>query len=112
MSGSFAPGGTLSTTLVLDSEAPTNPFLHRFHPDHDNLDPRFVAYAEEAYPVSRAMEFEIAAVDPLGLNHPGYGDESFNGVFREMLSGLHRNDIAVEGYFTLRRVSGRAFLNQ
>ena len=97
MSGSFAPGGTLSTTLVLDSQAPTNPFLHRFHPDHDNLDPRFVEFQEEAYSVIRAMEFEITADDPVGLNNPGYGEDAWGGAFRETLSGLHRNDIAVEG---------------
>lgn len=112
MSGSFAPGGSLSTTLVLDSESPTNPFLHSFHPDHDNLDARFVEFKEEAYAVTRSMTFALAAVDPLGTDQPGYGEDALNGVYQEILSGLHRNDIAVEGFFSLRRASGRPYLNQ
>lgn len=112
MNGSFAPGGTVAVGLVLESEAPTNPFLHRFHPDHDNLDLRFANFLEEAYAVSRSMEFELTPVDPLGVSRPGYGDDEVSGIYREALSGLHRNDIAVEGVFNLRRVSGRPFLNQ
>jgi hypothetical protein len=112
MTGSFAPGGTVAATLVVDSQAPTNPFLHRFHPDHDNLDPRFAVFREEAYPVSRSMSFELTPVDPQGVSRPGYGDDQISGIYRETLSGLHRNDIAVEGFVNLRRASGRPYLNQ
>lgn len=112
MAGSFTPGGTISVGLVIDSESPTNPFLHRYHPDHDNLDLRFAAFREEAYPVSRTLSFEFTSTDPLGLDRPGYSESEISGIYRETLSGLHRNDIAVEGYFNMRRVSGRPFLNQ
>ncbi len=112
MSGSFGPGGTAATELVVDSQSPTNPFLHRYHPDHDNLDLRFAAFREEAYPVSRSISFEFTAADPLGVSRPGYGEDEISGIYRETLSGLHRNDIAVEGVFNLRRASGRPFLNQ
>jgi len=112
MTGSFAPSNTVAVALVVDSQAPTNPFLHRYHPDHDNLDLRFAAFLEEAYSVTRSIELELTAADPLGVARPGYGDDEISGVYRETLSGLHRNDIAVEGVFNLRRVSGRPFLNQ
>jgi hypothetical protein len=112
MTGSFAPGGTVAATLVVDSQTPTNPFLHRFHPDHDNLDSRFAVFREEAYPVGRSMSFELTPVDPQGVSRPGYGDDQISGIYRETLSGLHRNDIAVEGFVNLRRASGRPFLNQ
>jgi hypothetical protein len=112
MTGTFAPGGTVSVGLVIDSESPTNPFLHQYHPDHDNLDVRFAGFREEAYPVSRTLSFELSATDPLGIARPGSNDSQVSGIYRETLSGLHRNDIAVEGYFDLRRVSGRPFLNQ
>lgn len=112
MTGTFAPGGTVAMALVVDSESPTNPFLHRYHPDHDNLDLRFAAFSEEAYPVSRSLAFELTATDPLGVERSGYGDNEISGIFRETLSGLHRNDIAVEGVFHLRRASGRPYLNQ
>jgi hypothetical protein len=32
------PGQTLKGEIVLDRELPTNPFRHKFHPDHDNRD--------------------------------------------------------------------------
>ena len=112
MTGTFAPGGTVSVGLVIDSQSPTNPFLHRYHPDHDNLDVRFAGFREEAYPVSRTISLELTPTDPLGIDRPGSNDSQVSGTYRETLSGLHRNDIAVEGYFDLRRVSGRPFLNQ
>ena len=72
----------------------------------------FAAFREEAYPVSRTISLELTPTDPLGIDRPGSNDSQVSGTYRETLSGLHRNDIAVEGYFDLRRVSGRPFLNQ
>ncbi|MBI5632119.1 MAG: hypothetical protein HZA15_01395 [Nitrospirae bacterium] len=37
MSGAFSLGGLLTGRLVLTPENPTNPFMHRFNPEHDNL---------------------------------------------------------------------------
>jgi hypothetical protein len=112
MNGSFSVNGTLSVTLTLDSEAATNPFRHKFHPDHDNLDPRYLEFREEAYAITRELEFEFSATDPFERSLAGYGESEIGGVYRETLSGLHRNDIAVEGLFLMRRVSARAVLNQ
>src|SRR5262249_31853400 len=39
MTGTFGIGNTIGCALTLTPASPTNPFLHRFHPDHDNLDP-------------------------------------------------------------------------
>ena len=42
LSGSFSKGGTLTTTVIVDyDDQASNPFLHTYHPDHDNLDSRF-----------------------------------------------------------------------
>ncbi len=112
MNGSFSPTGTLTVTLVLDSEDPTNPFRHKFHPDHNNLDNRYLSFLEEAYAVTRVLEFDFSTEDPYQRSLPSYGESELGGVYRETISGLHRNDIAVEGLFLLRRVSARAFLNQ
>ncbi|MDY7095068.1 MAG: hypothetical protein SX243_19000 [Acidobacteriota bacterium] len=114
LDGSFAIGGTLSCTLTLGSDFPTNPFKHGFHPDHDNLDAQFLAPREEAYAVTRSMVFEFAASDPdvRGGVEPDLGDSFMAGTFRETLSGLHRNDIFVSGTFRLRRVAATPVLNQ
>ena len=112
LTGSFGDG-RLSATLTLEPESPTNPFRHKYHPDHDNLDLQFLAFQEEAYTVIRDLEFEFTSEDPEGKNvRPGWGDTEVGGVFRETISGLHKNDIAVEGIFRLRRVSYTPNLNE
>lgn len=112
LTGSFG-AGRLSATLTLEPDSPTNPFRHKYHPDHDNLDLQFLAFQEEAFTVIRDLEFEFTSEDPEGKNlRPGWGDTEVGGVFRETISGLHKNDIAVEGIFRLRRVSYAPNLNQ
>ncbi len=112
MNGTFAIGSAVQTTLTLEAEAPTNPFKHRYHPDHNNRDETYTQYLEEAFVVTRQLELEFAAADPLERSQPEYGESSIGGVYRERISGLHRSDIAVEGIFMLRRASARPFLNQ
>ncbi len=109
---SFAPPFTMSVTVRVASESPTNPFLHKYHPDHDNLDPQFLNYREEAFEVTRAMQFEFTAEDPSGKTPPDWGDSVLGGYYRETISGLHRSAIFVEGAFRFRRISSVPMLNQ
>ena len=44
-SGSVAVPGSLSCTITVPYNDPTNPFLHQYHPDHDNKDARFQDFA-------------------------------------------------------------------
>ena len=39
--GTFGLGGTLTGTVSLPFNDATNPFVHQYHPDHDNKDARF-----------------------------------------------------------------------
>lgn len=110
--GDFLPGGQIEITLVVEPELPTNPFLHRYHPDHDNLDAQFLNFAEEAYQVQRDMRFIFAVEDPLGRDPPGWGDSLVGGVYEGALTGLHKNTIFTSGQFRLRRVSAVPVLNQ
>ena len=112
MTGAFGTNGSLSVTLTEDSDAATNPFKHKYHPDHNNLDEQYLGHVEEAYTVTRNTSFEFAATDPFGRELANYGSSVLGGTFTETLSGLHRNDIAVEGTFLLNRVSTRPVLNQ
>ncbi len=41
MNGVFSLAGLLTGQLMLTPENPTNPFLHRFNPEHDNLNEDF-----------------------------------------------------------------------
>ena len=112
LTGDFGPDKTLGGTLVLEPQHPTNPFLHRYHPDHNNLDEQFLNYREEAYRVVREMQFVFAVEDPSPVASTGWGDSRVGGTFRESIVGLHRNPIFVSGRFELRRVSAVTTLNQ
>ncbi len=112
MSGTFSLSGTLAASITLDAEAPTNPFRHKFHPDHNNLDELYTQFREEAYPISREMTFEFASTDPTGGAQAGFGSTVMAGTYRERIGGLHRNDIIVEGRFLLNRTTPSPDLNQ
>jgi len=110
--GEFGPGSQLSTTLVIEPDLPTNPFLHRFHPDHDNRDAQFLNFQAEAYQVVREMRLIFAVDDPLGATPPGWGETIVGGFFEESITGLHKNAIFTSGQFRLRRISSVPVLNQ
>jgi len=112
LNGEFGPDKTLQGTLVLEPQHPTNPFLHRYHPDHNNLDEQFLNYREEAFRVVRDMQFVFAVQDPSPVASSGWGSTRVGGTFRESIVGLHRNPIFVSGRFEMRRVSAVAVLNQ
>ena len=112
LEGVFGPGGLLTATIAIDPEQPTNPFLHRYHPDHDNLDPQFLNFRQEAYAVTREMEFVFASEDPEGSESPEWGSGEVAGSFNEAISGLHRSTIFVGGTFRFRRVLNIDQLNQ
>lgn len=112
MSGSFGTTGTLGASLTLDAEAPTNPFRHKFHPDHNNRNELYTEFLEEAYPVSRTISFAFSSSDPSESGGASFGSNEMGGTYRETISGLHRNDIAVEGIFRLDRISLAPVLNE
>ena len=102
-SGNFGAGATLAATVNCGANDPVNPFLHTYHPDHDNLDPRFAGPAAETFAVSRAVSLTVdsaaAAVEP------GWGVSTFTGQYTETLTGLHKNPVTIGGRFTLKRLS-------
>lgn len=115
MNGEFQPGNQVNVSLLIDPNMPTNPFRHKFHPDHDNLDAQFLNYKQEAFQVTREMEFLFTNNNPQYpdvADPPGWGVSIMGGTFRETLTGLHKNAIFVSGDFRLTQVSSTAILNQ
>ncbi len=115
MTGAFAIGSTNRCTIVLEPNFPTNPFKHRFHPDHDNLDATYRNYKEEAYPITREIELSYSANDPAGTNSASslqYGEREIAGLYNERINGLHRTNILAQGTFRLTRVVNSPVLNQ
>ena len=112
MTGTVGPTGTLTVTLAMDSDFPTNPYKHKYHPDHDNLDAEFLNFRPEAFAVSRRIELTFTPEPPDGSAPPDWGDSTLGGVYSERITGVHRNSIFVQGTFRLRRDSAVSVLNQ
>jgi hypothetical protein len=92
-----------------------NPFVHRYHPDHNNLDDRYeekLPEGHESFSVQRAITFQFTGTDPLGLNPPSWGHTEVGGAYTESVTGLHRSGIKVAGTFRLVRIAETPALNQ
>lgn len=100
-------GNSLMCTVSITPDESTNPFIHRFHPDHDNKGPRgeTLPPGEESHAISRAMTFDLTTTPPAGSPAAGWGSTVIGGNYHEILSGLSRDDMVVSGTFELRRVS-------
>jgi len=110
-SGSVALGSTLIRTVSIPFNDPTNPFVHTYHPDHDNLDARPdgtatpLASGVESQTVTRQCSFEFSSAAPDGVGSLGWGSTVIGGTYTEEMTGLHKEAITISGSFTLRRAS-------
>lgn len=110
--GQLAPSGVVSFPVSLAHNAPTNPFVHTYHPDHDGLDARFVSSlpaGQEAPTVNRSITLTFSPAADNG--ETGWGSTVVGGTYRETVSGLRMQDVTVSGQFILRRVSDAAVLS-
>jgi hypothetical protein len=112
-SGSFAVGSSLSCTIATPFDDPVSPFVHQYHPDHDNKSgSTALVSGQESYDISRAVTFTLAATPPEGVSPIGYGGSVIAGTYAEVISGLHKDTLQVAGTFTLHRVSEIGTLTQ
>lgn len=111
---------TATVTVPFNDQA-SNPFLHTYHPDHDNLDTTFknqLAQGAESYTVERRITLEV--VPPAtGVATFAAGGQTFSGNYSETVKviGLARaggtNDtrtFELRGVFSLNRISSVATL--
>jgi hypothetical protein len=104
--GTMTLGGSMSCTISTPFNDPTSPFVHQYHPDHDNKSgTTALVSGQESYDLSRAVTFAISAAAPAGVSATGYGGSVIAGTYTEVLSGLRKDSITVTGTFTLQRVS-------
>jgi hypothetical protein len=104
--GTMALGGSMSCTISTPFNDPTSPFVHQYHPDHDNKSgTTALVSGQESYDLSRAVTFDISATAPEGVSATGYGSSLIAGSYTEVLTGLRKDSVTVTGSFTLRRVS-------
>ena len=121
-SGSVAIPGTLTRTISLPFNDATNPFVHQYHPDHDNKNAKGQALVagQESYNITRQVTFTFTASPPAGsLATTGWGSSIIGGTYAEVIQGLHRdttgvgtgNGLQLTGSFELRRASELGTLN-
>ena len=112
-------GATLLTTVDLahDDHA-SNPFLHTYHPDHDNLDAQFdqnLPAGIESYGVRRTISLQFTAPSDNFDNLTG-SSGTMSGNYAETVTFVDRfgdtKQFNVLGRFTLRRVIDVAALTQ
>jgi hypothetical protein len=105
--------GALTCTNYTAYTNRLNPFVHRCHPNHDNLDARFsttLPPGQESFDITRLITLTFTPTNPVGFND-GWGDTRAGGIYAETLRGVHRNDLRVQGTFELRRASDVNILN-
>jgi hypothetical protein len=114
--GSVALLSTLTRSISLPFDDPTNPFVHKFHPDHDNKDAGgdSLGVGQESYTVTRKISFSFTAAPPPGSSVTvGWGSSVIGGTYAEVIQGLHKDSegvgtgdgLKLAGTFELRRVS-------
>ena len=112
VTGGLGLSGTVTFAVSLGSNAPTNPFLHTYHPDHDNLDARFetvLPAGVESPNITRAITLTFTPTLP-GVTDNGIGSTTLGGTYRETITGLRSTPVSVSGAFVVRRVASVPFL--
>ncbi len=103
--------GCVVTTAFDD---PTNPFLHKYHPGHDNKDWNFQPYsnAVETVTIERDIVLDLTgSAFTNGVADPYWGIDEIGGVYNETLLGVRQQPIYIRGVFYLERVCRLGTLN-
>lgn len=103
-----ATGETSTWEISVPHDDPTNPFVHTYHPDHDNLDASFsipLQSGVESYTVGRSLSFNFTSEPPDGTAIAGWGTTILGGLYEETLTGLNSEPLHVRGTFSMQRIS-------
>ncbi len=108
LTGTFGGVEPVGGSVVLPFDDPVNPFVHAYHPQHDNREIRNgveipLEAGSESFTVTRQLQFLFQEHDPAGAN-PRWRISEHGGLFEEAVSGLNKT-IYVKGMFKLKKVS-------
>lgn len=112
--GFLQGGASLSVSFTQAYDAKDNPFVHAFHPNHDNLAFNNGAPSKkddgadgtgdyESWSVTRRVTLTFADADPTGAAADDWNKTVCGGTYRETITGLNKTPILVEGAFRLNK---------
>jgi hypothetical protein len=115
--GNFNPTNVVLFTVVESYKDQTsNPFLHTFHPDHDNLDANFktvLPRGVESYDITRTIKLTFGSPGT-DYNSLTASAQSRTGTYEETMNigaqGGASRDFRLSGSFTLQLISPIATL--
>jgi hypothetical protein len=103
------------STVTVAYDDPLNPFYHRYHPDHNNLNELYQPFLDgggndvsenvESYTFQREITLTFQDEDPAQLGDLSWGYDLVGGTYQERIIGVHREDLYVSGTFRLNRIS-------
>jgi len=118
--GTFAhAGGELTATFTQGYDDKVNPFVHAFHPAHDNkvfknkimydktpgeYEPQTGVGDYESWAIRRQITMTFAANDPIGSNYDWNGSVT-GGDYKEVVTSLNETEIITTGSFRLTKVA-------
>jgi hypothetical protein len=110
--GIIEDGKTLSVTVQInENDHGSNPFLHTYHPDHDNLTAKFdglQSVGNESYKIKREIKLTFGSSEA-GFSGLSQGGQQIAGSYEETMTlageAPNKKSIAMRGVFTLNRIS-------
>jgi len=98
LNGQIGAGKTISGTISLSEDHPTNPFRHMYHPDH-----------QSGRSITRSLSLTF---DENQASDPDAGSFFLTGLIEETVTGLHKIPIKATGILKLQRISVVNTLNE
>lgn len=110
--GTFgANNSELTIQLIMRDNDPLNPFHHQFHPQHAYPAQGEQPAAGNDWTIIRSISLKFSATPPTASELTGWGDTVVGGTYAEVLEGLKKDPVIVEGTFTLHQAADVPVLN-
>ncbi len=113
----FAHGGTISAFVPQAYDDKVNPYIHAYHPQHDNVvfeNKHMIKYSAEdgsdgtgdfeSWAVNRTVSLEFANADPVGGGNYDWNRTVTGGTYRENIESLVKTTIHAVGTFRLSKI--------
>lgn len=97
----------LTGLIELPYNDPCNPFVHQYHPDHDNRGPdgETLDAGKESWTITRTLSMQFYETNPDIPNDPHWMVDRWGGEYFETIEGLYKFPLYIQGVFGLQKVN-------